>query len=216
MNPKSVVDDTLLISSFRTVNQTRALAMKFCSDCAHPISRLIPQDDTRERFVCTECGVVHYQNPKMVVGSIPIWEEQGQVQILLCRRAIEPRLGYWTLPAGFMENNETTMDAASRETEEEAGARIQLHGLFSLLNVPHVHQVHLFYRATLLDLNYAAGVESLEVKLFTEADIPWDEIAFPTVTHTLRFLFADLALVKQGGSFGFHSHDILKPMRHAE
>ena len=189
--------------------------MKFCSDCAHPISVLIPPDDTRERFVCTECGTVHYQNPKMVVGSIPIWEDQGQVQILLCKRAIEPRRGYWTLPAGFMENNETTMQAARRETEEEAGANIELHDLFSLLNVPHVHQVHLFYRATLLDLNYAAGVESLEVALFSEADIPWSEIAFPTVSHTLRYLFADLARVKQGGSFDFHSHDILKPMSDA-
>ena len=189
------------------------IAIQHCKSCGASTRYRIPDDgDTKERAICSACHLVHYENPLNVVGTIPVWG----AQVLLCKRNIEPRKGKWTLPAGFMENNETTMDAASRETEEEAGARIQLHGLFSLLNVPHVHQVHLFYRATLLDLNYAAGIESLEVKLFTEADIPWDEIAFPTVTHTLRFLFADLALVKQGGSFGFHSHDILKPMRHAE
>ena len=148
----------------------------------------------------------------MVIGSIPVWQQDGEAKVLLCKRAIEPRHGFWTLPAGFMENEETTSDAAIRETEEEAGAHIALHELFSLLSVPHVHQVHMFYRATLLDLDYAAGIESLEVKLFTEADIPWDEIAFQTVAHTLKFLFADLAKVKNGGTFGFHSHDIKKPM----
>jgi ADP-ribose pyrophosphatase YjhB (NUDIX family) len=142
-----------------------------------------------------------------------VWEQGEETRVLLCRRAIEPRYGYWTLPAGFMENEETTGDAAIRETEEEAGARIELHDLFSLLNVPHVHQVHLFYRATLLDIDYAAGIESLEVKLFSEAEIPWDEIAFPTVGHTLKFFFEDLAKVRNGGSFGFHSHDIHKSMR---
>ncbi len=187
--------------------------MKFCSECAHPISILIPQDDTRERFVCANCGVIHYQNPKMVIGAIPVWQGDGETRILLCKRAIEPRHGYWTLPAGFMENNETTSDAAIRETEEEAGAKIELHGLFSMLNVPHVHQVHMFYRATLLDLDYAAGIESLEVKMFSEAEIPWDDIAFPTVSHTLKYFFADLAKTREGGSFGFHAHDIHKPMR---
>lgn len=136
------------------------------------------------------------------------------MRILLCKRAIEPRYGYWTLPAGFMENNETTTDAALRETVEEAGARIEVHDLFSLLNVPHVHQVHMFYRATLLDLNYAAGIESLEVKLFSEAEIPWDEIAFPTVGHTLKFFFADYVKVKNGGNYSFHTRDITQPMRH--
>ena len=190
--------------------------MKFCSECAHPISVQIPPDDTRERFVCESCGAIHYQNPKMVIGSIPVWQAEGDTRILLCKRAIEPRRGYWTLPAGFMENDETTADAAVRETEEEAGARIELHGLFSLLNVPHVHQVHMFYRATLLDLDYAAGIESLEVGMFTEAEIPWDDIAFPTVSMTLKFFFADLARVREGGSFDFHARDICKPMRAAE
>jgi ADP-ribose pyrophosphatase YjhB (NUDIX family) len=187
--------------------------MKFCSECAHPISVLIPPDDNRERFVCSECGTIHYQNPKMVVGSIPVWDLDGETRILLCKRAIEPRHGYWTLPAGFMENDETTQEAALRETAEEAGARIELHDLFSLMNVPHVHQVHMFYRATLLDLDYAAGIESLEVAMFAEAEIPWDDIAFPTVSHTLKFFFADLAHRKSGGAFGLHTRDIRRPMR---
>ncbi|WP_189355519.1 NUDIX hydrolase [Undibacterium squillarum] len=190
--------------------------MKFCSECATPVIVTIPPDDTRERFVCPACHTVHYQNPKMVVGSIPVWESDGITKILLCRRAIEPRYGYWTLPAGFMENKETTGEAASRETDEEAGADIQRHALFAILNVPHVHQVHLFYRATLLNLNYAAGTESLEVKLFTEQEIPWEDIAFPTVSETLRLFFADHARVKAGGSYQVHEHDITRPMRSSE
>ncbi len=191
--------------------------MKFCSECAHPVVLLIPPDDNRLRYVCNHCGTIHYQNPKMVIGSIPVWQHQGQVRVLLCRRAIEPRYGFWTLPAGFMENDETTSDAAARETLEEAGARIELHGLFSLLNVPRVHQVHMFYRATLLDLDYAAGTESLEVRLFTEEEIPWHEIAFPTVGHTLKFFFSDLARIQRdGGTFGLHTEDILRSMRQAD
>jgi ADP-ribose pyrophosphatase YjhB (NUDIX family) len=190
--------------------------MKFCSECAHPVSFVVPPDDNRPRYVCTHCGVIHYQNPKMVIGSIPVWQCEGEVSVLLCKRAIEPRHGYWTLPAGFMENNETTADAAVRETTEEAGARIELHPLFSLLNVAHVHQVHMFYRASLLDLNYAAGTESLEVKLFTEADIPWDDIAFPTVSQTLKLFFSDTQKVQHGGEYGFHTHDILKSMRNPD
>jgi ADP-ribose pyrophosphatase YjhB (NUDIX family) len=189
--------------------------MKFCSECAHPVSLAIPPDDSRPRYVCGQCGIIHYQNPKMVIGSIPVWEQDGDMRILLCKRAIEPRYGYWTLPAGFMENNETTTDAAQRETEEEAGAHIKLHGLFSLLNVPHVHQVHMFYRATLLDLNYAAGIESLEVRLFSEEEIPWDDLAFPTTAHTLKFFFSDHAKIREGGTYGFHSYDIMKPMLRA-
>jgi ADP-ribose pyrophosphatase YjhB (NUDIX family) len=187
--------------------------MKFCSECSYPVSFVVPPDDNRLRYVCTHCGVIHYQNPKMVIGSIPVWEAEGEVSVLLCKRAIEPRCGYWTLPAGFMENDETTSDAALRETIEEAGARIELLPLFSLLNVPHVHQVHMFYRANLLDLEYAAGIESLEVKLFTEANIPWDDIAFPTVSHTLELFFSDWEKVRRGGVFSFHTHDIREKMR---
>ncbi len=185
--------------------------MKFCPDCAAPVSLQVPADDTRPRHVCTACGTIHYQNPKMVVGSIPVWMDDGEVKILLCKRAIEPRHGYWTLPAGFMENKETTRQAAERETTEEAGATIQLHELFSVINVPHVHQVHLFYRASLLNKDYQAGVESLAVDLFSEAQIPWDEIAFTTVSHTLRAFFQDFASLKNGGHFQLHEHEV-KPM----
>lgn len=188
--------------------------MKFCSECAHPVSLMVPPDDNRPRYVCSQCGTIHYQNPKMVIGSIPVWDHDGDTRILLCKRAIEPRYGYWTLPAGFMENDETTSEAAIRETEEEAGARVEIHDLFALLNVPHVHQVHMFYRATLLDLDYAAGTESLDVQLFRETEIPWDDIAFPTVAYTLKYFFEDLARVKQAsGTYALHTRDIYKPMR---
>ncbi|HEU4846059.1 MAG TPA: NUDIX hydrolase [Burkholderiaceae bacterium] len=187
--------------------------MKFCSECAHPVSLSVPAGDNRPRYVCTHCATIHYQNPKMVLGSIPVWERDGQTQVLLCRRAIEPRYGYWTLPAGFMENNETTAQAAVRETVEEAGANIELGQLFTLLNVARVHQVHMFYLATLRDLDFAPGEESLEVKLFTEAEIPWDELAFPTIRTTLELYFADRARMREGGCHGFYTQDVDRPMR---
>ena len=188
--------------------------MKFCSECAHPVALAVPEGDNRPRFVCSNCHTIHYQNPKMVVGSLPVWERDGDFKILLCKRAIEPRHGYWTLPAGFMENAETTAEAAIRETEEEAGANIELGPLFSLLNVAHVHQVHLFYLARLLDLDFAPGEESLEVQLFTERDIPWDELAFPTIRTTLELFFADRVKMREGvaSAYGVHSHDIRRPM----
>lgn len=149
-------------------------------------------------------------NPRNVVGTVPVWNDQ----ILLCKRAIEPRYGFWTLPAGFMEIGETTAQAASRETLEEAGAHVEIGELFSVLNVPHVHQVHLFYLARLANLDFAPGEESLEVALFNEADIPWDDLAFPTVIHTLRCFFADRAAGRLAdSSFRLHTLDIYKPMR---
>jgi ADP-ribose pyrophosphatase YjhB (NUDIX family) len=135
---------------------------------------------------------------------------------LLCKRAIEPRYGYWTLPAGFMENNETTAEAAIRETQEEAGANIQLGNLFTLLNVARVHQVHMFYLATLLDLDFAPGEESLDVRMFSEAEIPWDDLAFPTIRTTLELFFADRVKIREGGeggTYGFHTQDITRAMR---
>jgi len=149
----------------------------------------------------------------MVIGTLPVWERDGELQVLLCKRAIEPRRGFWTLPAGFMENSETTAEAAQRETEEEAGANIQLGPLYTLLNVPRVHQVHMFYLATLRDLDFAPGEESLDVQMFTEAQIPWDDLAFPTIRTTLEFFFADRAKMREGGSYGFHTQDITQPMR---
>src|SRR5271169_1900167 len=131
--------------------------MKFCSVCGHEVGLSIPPGDNRERFVCGNCGTVHYQNPRNVVGTVPVWDDK----VLLCRRAIEPRYGYWTLPAGFMENSETAGEAAARETLEEAGARIELAGAFSMVSVPYVNQVHVFFRARLLDLEFKPGVESI-------------------------------------------------------
>ncbi len=145
--------------------------------------------------------MIHYLNPKLVVGCIPEWEGQ----ILLCRRAIEPRRGLWTLPAGFMENGETTAQGAMRETLEEACARVELGALFSLVNVPHINQVHLFYRSRLIDTRFAPGVESLETALFAEPEIPWKELAFRSVTLCLKAYFADRA----AGRFTFHEDDLL-------
>jgi len=175
--------------------------MKFCSDCGAPVALRVPPGDTLPRHVCDACGAIHYSNPKMVIGCIPEWRDQ----VLLCRRAIEPRYGLWTLPAGFMENGETAAQAALRETLEEARARVELAGMFSVLSVPHVNQVHIFYRARLVDLDFGPGAESLEVELFAERAIPWQEIAFRTVATTLRHYYADRA----AGAFGFHSGDIL-------
>jgi ADP-ribose pyrophosphatase YjhB (NUDIX family) len=139
------------------------------------------------RDVCEACGHIHYFNPKIVVGALPIWGDR----VLLCKRAIEPRYGKWTLPAGFMEEKETLEDGASRETLEEAGARIHIDGLYTVLSLPDISQVYMLYRATLADLNFTAGTESLEVALFTEQEIPWDELAFRTISTTLRHYFAD-------------------------
>jgi ADP-ribose pyrophosphatase YjhB (NUDIX family) len=174
--------------------------MKFCSNCASPVVKRVPPGDSVPRWVCDACGEIHYQNPKLVVGVLA--ERDGRV--LLCRRAIEPRYGYWTLPAGFMENDETAGQAALRETVEEAGARIELIAPFSLISVPYVNQVHLFYRARLLDLEFKPGEESLEVALYEEAGVPWKEIAFRTVGLTLRHWFAD----RKAGTFGFHAEDV--------
>jgi len=151
-------------------------------------------------WYCEACGTIHYQNPKLVVGSIP--EYQGK--LLLCRRAIEPRYGYWTLPAGFMENDETAAEAALRETLEEAGTRVELGAPFTMISVPHVNQVHLFYRARVLGLEFKPGEESLEVALWDERQIPWKEIAFRTVGLTLKHWFAD----RGRGAFGFHAEDL--------
>ena len=174
--------------------------MNFCSHCGSTVVIQTPDGDHLPRHICAACGMVHYQNPKMVVGCIPEWEDK----ILLCRRAIEPRYGLWTLPAGFMENGETTLEGAARETWEEAGARIEMGNLYTLFNLPHINQVYLMFRARLLDLDYQSGIESLETRLFTEAEIPWDEIAFRTVRATLELYFED----RQRGEFEFHFGDI--------
>ena len=161
--------------------------MNFCSHCGNPVTLRIPTGDTRPRFVCGHCHLVHYQNPKVVAGCIAVW--QGQV--LLCRRAIEPRRGFWTLPAGFMENGETLEQAASRETLEEACAQVTDLALYTVFDLPHISQVQVFYRAEMSEPVFAVGEESLEVGLFAQNQIPWAELAFPTVGRTLEYFFAD-------------------------
>jgi ADP-ribose pyrophosphatase YjhB (NUDIX family) len=175
--------------------------MKFCSNCGAPVVLKVPAGDNLPRHVCEACGTIHYQNPLIVIGCIPEWEGR----VLLCRRAIEPRYGLWTLPAGFMEKGETVAQAAQRETLEEARARVELAEIFAVLSVPHVDQVHIFYRARLLDLDFGPGAESLDVRLFPEAEIPWRELAFRTVSTTLRHYYADL----KAGGFAFHAGEIL-------
>ncbi len=174
--------------------------MNFCPLCGAPLVQRIPPGDHLPRQVCDRCDTIHYQNPKLIVGAIPEWGEQ----ILLCKRAIEPRYGKWTLPAGFMENNETTAEAAARETLEEACARIEIGDMYSLINVATISQVHILYRARLLDLDFRPGEESLEVRLFEEHEIPWDELAFRSVAMTLRYYFED----RRAGRFRFRVADI--------
>ena len=176
--------------------------IKYCKECGSAVVYRLPDDgDTKERAICTRCNTIHYENPLNVVGTVPHWGDK----VLLCKRNIEPRWGKWTLPAGFMELGETTAEGAARETDEEAGAQFELQGLFSLLNVTRVGQVHIFYRAKLLSEQFAPGAETIEARLFTEDEIPWDEIAFRTVKETLERYFAD----RRSGHYGLHVVDIV-------
>jgi len=172
-----------------------------CRVCGAAAEYRVPKDDNRERATCTACGEIHYENPLNVVGTVPVWGEQ----VLLCRRNIEPRYGFWTLPAGFMELGESTAEGALRETVEEAGARVEMQGLFTLLNVARVGQVHLYYRARMLDTTLDPGPETIEARLFDEADIPWDTLAFRTVRVTLEHFFAD----RRAGAFQIHVGDVI-------
>lgn len=177
--------------------------MKFCNQCGAGVELRTPPGESVERHVCPRCGTIHYVNPKLVIGAVAEW----QGDILLCRRAIEPCYGLWTLPAGFMEVGESTRQAALRETHEEACARIAIDDLFALINIPHIDQVHLFYRGRLLAPDFGAGSESLETALFAEADIPWPELAFRSVALCLSKYFAD----RRRGRFSLHEEDLLPP-----
>ncbi|MDH3637237.1 MAG: NUDIX hydrolase [Gammaproteobacteria bacterium] len=159
--------------------------MKYCCYCANPVVLKIPAKDNLPRYTCENCGAVHYQNPKIVAGCIATWEDK----ILLCRRAIEPRYGLWTVPAGFMENNETVAQAAARETFEEATAKVDNLTLHSLFNIPHINQVYIVFAGNLAQPETRPGLESLEVNLVEEQDMPWDEIAFPVIRRTLELFF---------------------------
>ena len=177
--------------------------MKFCSNCGRAVTLKVPPGDTLPRHVCDACHTIHYLNPRMVVGCIVEWEDR----ILLCKRAIEPRYGYWTVPAGFMENGETTQAGAARETLEEAQARVEVGPLYALYSIPHINQVYILFRARLLDLDYGPGAETLETKLVDEQDVPWDDIAFATVRNTLRHYYAD----RRSGRYAVHTGTI-EPM----
>ena len=178
--------------------------VKHCRNCGAAVVYQLPDDgDTRQRAVCPVCNTVHYENPLNVVGTVPVFGPTGE-QVLLCKRNIEPRFGKWTLPAGFMEMGETTAEGAARETVEEAGANFDMGPLFTVLNVARVGQVHFFYLATLHNPLFDPGHETIEARLFTESEIPWDEIAFHTVRETLQRYFAD----RKAGTFGFHTADI--------
>jgi ADP-ribose pyrophosphatase YjhB (NUDIX family) len=174
--------------------------IKHCRVCGTATAYAVPAEDNRPRAVCGSCGEIHYENPLNVVGTVPVWGDR----VLLCRRNIEPRHGFWTLPAGFMELGESTAEGALRETVEEAGAEVELEGLFTLLNVVRVGQVHLYYRARMLSTRLDPGPETIEARLFSEDEVPWDALAFRTVRRTLEHFFED----RRQGRFGVHAGDI--------
>ncbi len=161
--------------------------MNYCQKCGSTVNLSIPDGDNRERHVCRTCGEIHYQNPKIVAGCLPLWNDQ----VLLCRRAIEPCHGFWTLPAGFMENEETLEQAAARESAEEANASLENLRLYTVISLPHISQVYIMFLADLTNNEFSPGVESLETKLFSEENIPWDELAFKTINVTLQHFFHD-------------------------
>jgi ADP-ribose pyrophosphatase YjhB (NUDIX family) len=182
--------------------------MKYCSTCGTSLELQTPKGDNRVRSCCPACGEIHYVNPKIVVGTIPTFENK----ILLCKRAIEPRFGFWTLPAGFMELKETTHEGALRETWEEAGAKVILGPLFTMFDVISADQVHIFFRAEMPNPSFFTGEESLEVKLFSENEIPWDELAFKTVSKTLQLYFDD----RKTGRFSLHTGNLYDHTEWAE
>lgn len=175
--------------------------MNYCSKCGARLVQQIPVNDNRQRHVCLHCDTIHYENPKIVAGCIPFWQEQ----VLLCRRAIDPRKGKWTLPAGFMELEESTVQAAVRETVEEANARVEVDDLYTIINLPHIGQVYIMFRAHLLDLDFAPGEESEAVQLFDAVSVPWHDLAFTTIRYTLQFFFDDM----QSGHFTIRTGDLV-------
>lgn len=176
--------------------------MKYCSQCGSAVDLLVPAGDNMPRHVCNQCGEIHYINPKVVVGCVPQWQDQ----VLLCRRAIEPRYGLWTLPAGFLERDESTIEGAARETLEEACAHVTIKDLYALYNLPHINQVYVMFLAELPAPEFGPGPESLEVGLYRENEIPWEKIAFPVVEQTLRHYFED----RRRGRFQVRTGDIIR------
>jgi len=161
--------------------------MNYCSNCGSSVRLAVPEGDNRPRHICDNCNTIHYLNPKIVAGCLPVYGDK----VLLCRRAIEPRKGLWTLPAGFMENGESTEQAALRETREEALAEVELISLYTVTAILHVNQVQMLYLARMPQAEFGAGEETLDARLFDESEIPWDELAFETISNALRFYFED-------------------------
>lgn len=174
--------------------------MKFCSDCGSLLEFATPAGDDRGRFICPACGAIHYQNPRVVVGCIPEYEGR----ILLCRRAIEPCYGKWTLPAGYLENGESVSACAERETREETGARVDDLTPYRLFNICHINQIYFMFRGRVADVGEGPGKESLEVRFYPEAEIPWDQIAFRVISETLQTFLRD----RRNGSFPFSIGDV--------
>jgi len=187
---------------FTSAHQPSRTDIRYCRYCGTPVERRAPdQNDSHERAVCPACGTIHYVNPLLIVGTVPVLDDG---RVLLCQRAIEPRRGYWTLPAGFMELNETLAQGAQRETLEETGAHIEMGPLLTAISAPNVGQVHVYFRARLLSAQCDPGPETLAVRLVAENQIPWAEIAFPTVRETLRRYFVN----RKAGTFGVHEFDL--------
>lgn len=185
--------------------ESRKSLIKFCNSCGAEVAHRIPEGDSLIRAICDACGTIHYQNPKIVVGCLPTYGDR----ILLCRRAIEPRYGLWTLPAGFMENNESASEGAAREAMEEANAHVEIEDIYTVYSLPTISQVYMMFRARLLDPNVSPGLESLEVKLVDEREIPWDQLAFTMVRRTLEHYLED----RRHGVFVPRFGDIRLPQR---
>lgn len=181
--------------------------MKFCSHCGQQVEQRVPDGDSRPRYICISCEVVHYENPKIIAGCLPVFGDK----VLLCRRAIEPRHGFWTLPAGFMENGETTSEGAARETWEEAEAEVSGLQLYTIFNIPYINQVYMLYRGDLVGGAFGVGAESLECRLFSEDEIPWGELAFRSVKLTLRHYFIDRKVHGGDSPFPVHIEDLRLP-----
>lgn len=179
--------------------------IRFCNSCGSPVTHRVPDGDALPRAVCNACNHIQYENPKMVVGCVPVWEDR----IVLCKRAIEPRYGLWTLPAGFMENGESASQGAAREAMEEANAKVEIQDLYTVYSLPMISQVYMMFRAKLLDPNVSPGIESLEVKLVREDEVPWKELAFTMVRRTLEHYYED----RKSGTFPTRFGDILPPLR---
>lgn len=178
--------------------------MKYCPQCAGELQHRIPEGDHLPRYVCADCSSIQYQNPRVITGCLALWQDK----VLMCKRAIEPRHGYWTLPAGFLEIGETAAEGAARETMEEARARVEVGNLYSFINITYIGQIYTIYLADLLDLDFGPGPESLEVELMTEEQIPWKQLAFPTVKLALQDFFNDR---RANNGFPMHTHDLKTP-----